>query len=288
MIKKEETVTLDISKEIKAVEDLSFSSKLVSVGKVKAIFDGVALITGLNGGMIGEHVEFANGAIGMILNLKEGEVGVAVFGDYSKIEYGSEVKGSGQVLSVLASYGLLGRIVNPLIEPIDGKGKILVKGKESMLMPVEKVAAGVIERQDVRTPLQTGIKDIDALVPVGRGQRELIIGDRGVCRNRAHHHIARVLAVAKTRRFPRRLRDCPSWSTRRRHTVYPPLDHWHKPGRRQISRRELHRVQQHANLPVLAANDGRRGDLRMQTRTSVSFLPTYFCRSFCGLSKSYS
>ena len=180
MTKQEDIVILNISKEIKAVEDLTFSAKLVTVGKVKAVFDGVALVTGLNGGMIGERVEFENGANGMILNLKEQEVGVAVFGDYSKIEFGSEVKGSGQVLSVLASYGLLGRIIDPLVVPLDGKGKIKVNEKESELMPVEKVAPGVIERQDVRTPLQTGIKDIDALIPVGRGQRELIIGDRGV------------------------------------------------------------------------------------------------------------
>jgi F-type H+-transporting ATPase subunit alpha len=178
--KKEDVISLDISKEIKAVEDLTFSAKMVSTGEVKAILDGVALVTGLSGGMIGEKVEFANGVSGMILNLKEGEVGVAVFGDYSKIEFGSEVTASGQVLSVMTSYGLLGRIITPLIEPIDGKGKIIFKEKESLLMPVEKVAPSVIERQDVRTPLQTGIKDIDALVPIGRGQRELIIGDRGV------------------------------------------------------------------------------------------------------------
>jgi F-type H+-transporting ATPase subunit alpha len=180
MTQNEEKISLDISKEIKVVEDSTFSAKLVTVGKVKAVLDGVALITGLTGGMIGEKVEFANGATGMILNLKEQEVGVAVFGDYSKIEFGSEVKGSGQVLSVTASYGLLGRIITPLVEPIDGKGKIIFKEKESRTMPVEKVAPGVIERQDVRTPLQTGIKDIDALIPIGRGQRELIIGDRGV------------------------------------------------------------------------------------------------------------
>jgi F-type H+-transporting ATPase subunit alpha len=174
------SIAFSISNEIKTVEDLSFNAKFVSIGKVKAVLDGVVLATGLSGGMIGEKVEFANGAIGMILNLKNEEVGIAVFGDYSKIDFGSEVRGSGQVLSVMASNELLGRIITPLVEPIDGKGKLSFDSKKCSLMPVEKVAPGVIERQDVRTPLQTGIKDIDALIPIGRGQRELIIGDRGV------------------------------------------------------------------------------------------------------------
>ena len=174
------SIAFDISKEIDAVNKFSFDPKAVTVGKVKAVFDGVALATGLAGGMVGERVEFANGAMGMILNLKESEVGIAVFGDYSKIEYGSEIKGTGEVLSVTASYGLLGRIINPLATPIDGKGKINYSKDKGMAMPLEKVAPGVISRRDVKVPLQTGIKAIDTLVPVGRGQRQLIIGDRGV------------------------------------------------------------------------------------------------------------
>ena len=174
------SVEIDITEEIESVVNHNFSPKLVSTGSVKAVYDGVAIITGLSGGLIGEKVEFASGAFGMILNLKTNEVGVIVFGDYTKIEYGTEVKATGKVLSVLASYSLLGRIITPLVDPIDGKGKINAKKDESALMPVEKVAPGVIERQDVRTPLQTGIKAIDVLIPVGRGQRELIIGDRGV------------------------------------------------------------------------------------------------------------
>lgn len=173
-------VALNILDEIEKVSKVSFDPKFVTVGHVKAVFDGVALVTGLAGGRIGERVEFTNGESGMILNLKEGEVGIAIFDDYSKIEFGSEVHGTNEILSVTASYELLGRVINPLVKPIDGKGKIVsAKGKET-LMPVEKVAPGVIERQDVRTPLQTGIKAIDTLVPVGRGQRQLIIGDRGV------------------------------------------------------------------------------------------------------------
>lgn len=175
-----DSIAFDIAKEVNAISNISFDTKLVTTGRVKAIFDGVALVNGLAGGMIGERVEFENGAIGMILNLKEAEVGVAIFDDYSKIEYGSEVSGTGEILSVNASYDLLGRIINPLIKPIDGKGKITVSKSKTEPMPVEKVAPGVIERQDVRVPLQTGIKAIDTLVPIGRGQRQLIIGDRGV------------------------------------------------------------------------------------------------------------
>lgn len=173
-------IKLNISDEIEKVSQVSFNPKFVTIGHVKAVFDGVALITGLTGGRIGERVEFENGASGMILNLKEGEVGVAIFDDYSQIEYGSEVHGTNEILSVAASYSLLGRVINPLTKPIDGKGKIVESKEKSVLMPVEKVAPGVIERQDVRTPLQTGIKAIDTLVPIGRGQRQLIIGDRGV------------------------------------------------------------------------------------------------------------
>jgi F-type H+-transporting ATPase subunit alpha len=180
MTQQTNSIEFDISKEIEAVSSISFNTRQVSVGKVKAVFDGIALINGLSGGMIGEKVEFANGAAGMILNLKEGEVGVIVFGDYINIKQGSEVKCSGEVLSVKASYGLLGRIINPLVEPIDGKGKINYSKDKGQLMPVEKLAPSVIERQDVRTPLQTGIKAVDTLVPIGRGQRQLIIGDRGV------------------------------------------------------------------------------------------------------------
>lgn len=174
------SIAFDISKEIEAVNSLAFDSKATTVGKVKAVFDGVVLATGLASGMVGEKVEFENGAMGMILNLKESEVGIAVFGDYSKIEYGSEIKGSGEVLSVTSSYGLMGRIVNPLAVPIDGKGKINMSRDKGTDMPLEKVAPGVITRRDVKVPLQTGIKAIDTLVPVGRGQRQLIIGDRGV------------------------------------------------------------------------------------------------------------
>ncbi len=173
-------ISFDIESEIKKVTGTTISPKMVSTGKVKSVLDGVALATGLTQGMVGEKVEFANGALGMILNLKDGEVGIAVFGDYKEIGYGTEVVGTGQVLSVPASYNLLGRIITPLVEPIDKKGKIIFDKKNGEFMPVEKVAPGVIERQDVRVPLQTGVKAIDALVPVGRGQRELITGDRGV------------------------------------------------------------------------------------------------------------
>lgn len=168
-----------IEEQIKAVERTKFDTRLVSVGKVVSIGDGVAIINGLTDGMIGELVKFENGSSGMILNLKYGEVGVVILGDFTTISEGDEVTTTGKVLSIKAAYGLLGRIVDGLMQPIDGKGKI-VSDKEDQWMQVEKVAAGVVERQDVRVPLQTGIKAIDALIPIGRGQRELIIGDRGI------------------------------------------------------------------------------------------------------------
>jgi F-type H+/Na+-transporting ATPase subunit alpha len=171
-------ITLDISKEISLIQNATLSPKIVSTGKVKSVLDGVAQVTGLTSGMVGEKVEFESGTTGMILNLTEDEAGIAIFGSYKEIKYQSEVVATGQILSVNASYNLLGRIVNPLIEPIDGKGAIK-SSKSDKQMPVEKVAPGVIERQDVRTPFQTGIKAIDILVPIGRGQRQLIIGDRG-------------------------------------------------------------------------------------------------------------
>lgn len=168
-----------IAAQITAIEEKKFDAKIVSVGKIVAVSDGVVLVSGLSAGMIGELVQFPNGASGMVLNLRSEEVGVIVFGDYTTLGEGDEVRATGQVLAVRGGYGLLGRIIDPLANTIDGKGKI-ANAREDKLMPVEKVAPGVIERQDVRIPLQTGIKSIDALIPIGRGQRELIIGDRGI------------------------------------------------------------------------------------------------------------
>jgi F-type H+-transporting ATPase subunit alpha len=145
-----------------------------NVGTVREIGDGVAKIEGLTDTMLNEMLDFGNGITGLALNLEETEVGAIVLGDYTKIKEGSEVRTTGKLLQVPVGKGLLGRVVNTLGQPIDGKGPI----KESTFYPVEKIAPGIIRRKPVSQPLQTGIMAIDAMIPIGRGQRELIIGDR--------------------------------------------------------------------------------------------------------------
>jgi len=144
------------------------------VGTVLQVGDGVARVYGLSKVMSSELVEFPNGVVGMVLNLEEDNVGVILFGDDSLVKEGDEVRRTGRIASVPVGEGLLGRVVNPLGIPVDGKGPV----KESALFPIERKALGVIDRQPVTEPLQTGIKAVDALIPIGRGQRELIIGDR--------------------------------------------------------------------------------------------------------------
>src|SRR5258706_7383617 len=146
-----------------------------NVGTVREIGDGVAKIEGLTDTMLNEMLDFGNGITGLALNLEETEVGAIILGDYTKVKEGSEVRTTGKLLQVPVGKGLLGRVVNTLGEPIDGKGPI----KESAFYPVEKIAPGIIRRRPVSQPVQTGIMAIDAMVPIGRGQRELIIGDRG-------------------------------------------------------------------------------------------------------------
>jgi F-type H+/Na+-transporting ATPase subunit alpha len=145
-----------------------------NVGIVREISDGVAKIEGLTEAMLNEMLDFGNGVIGIALNLEETEVGAIVLGDYLGIREGAEVKTTGKLLSVPVGKGLLGRVVDTLGRPVDGKGPI----KESAFYPVEKIAPGIIKRKSVSQPLQTGIMAIDAMIPIGRGQRELIIGDR--------------------------------------------------------------------------------------------------------------
>ena len=145
-----------------------------NVGTVREIGDGVARIEGLSGAMLNEMLEFPGGIYGLALNLEETEVGAIVLGDYTKISEGDEVKTTGRLLSVPVGKGLLGRVVNALGEPIDGKGPV----SSSVTYPLEKIAPGIIKRKSVSQPVQTGIMAIDAMVPIGRGQRELIIGDR--------------------------------------------------------------------------------------------------------------
>src|SRR5437867_860521 len=143
-------------------------------GAIREIADGVARIEGLADAMLNEMIDLGQGITGLALNLDETEVGVIILGDYTKLQEGDEVRGTGNLLQVPVGKGLLGRVVNTLGEPLDGKGP--VKGETTY--PVEKMAPGLIRRQKVSQPVQTGIMAIDAMIPIGRGQRELIIGDR--------------------------------------------------------------------------------------------------------------
>ncbi|TWU30957.1 F0F1 ATP synthase subunit alpha [Novipirellula artificiosorum] len=144
------------------------------VGTVLEVGDGIARVYGLSGVMAGEMVEFPNGAIGLAFNLEENSVGVIILGDYLSIEEGDEVKALGTLLSVPAGDAVMGRVLDPLGNPLDGKGPV----QTDITRPVEIIATGVAERQPVTEPMQTGVKAIDAMTPIGRGQRELIIGDR--------------------------------------------------------------------------------------------------------------
>jgi F-type H+-transporting ATPase subunit alpha len=145
-----------------------------NVGVVREIGDGAARIEGLSDAMLNEMIEFPGGVYGLALNLEETEVGCVLLGDSTHIRAGDEVKTTGRLLSVPVGKALLGRVINTLGEPIDGKGPI----QASAQYPVEKIAPGIITRQSVSVPVQTGILPIDAMIPIGRGQRELIIGDR--------------------------------------------------------------------------------------------------------------
>ncbi|HEY1787102.1 MAG TPA: F0F1 ATP synthase subunit alpha [Verrucomicrobiae bacterium] len=145
-----------------------------NVGVVREIGDGVAKIEGLTDTMLNEMLDFGNGITGIALNLEETEVGAIILGDYTEIKEGNEVRTTGKLLQVPVGKGLLGRVVNALGQPIDGKGAI----KGEAFYPVEKIAPGIVKRKSVSQPVQTGIMPIDAMIPIGRGQRELIIGDR--------------------------------------------------------------------------------------------------------------
>ena len=153
-----------------------FDSKIDvrEVGTVLEVGDGIARVYGLSGVMAGEMVEFPNGAIGLAFNLEENSVGVIILGDYLTIQEGDEVKALGTLLSVPAGDAVVGRVLDPLGNPLDGKGPV----QTDVTRPVEIIATGVAERQPVTEPMQTGIKAIDAMTPIGRGQRELVIGDR--------------------------------------------------------------------------------------------------------------
>ncbi len=164
-------ITSDFQKQIEAFQpEVSVSD----IGTVIEAGDGIARVEGLANIRAQELVRFENGVIGTAFNLEENSVGVIIMGEYSEITEGMTVRGTGRIASVPVGDGLVGRVVNALGEPIDGKGPIQFSGYR----PIERIAPGVVQRQDVDTPVQTGIKAIDAMIPIGRGQRELIIGDR--------------------------------------------------------------------------------------------------------------
>ncbi len=164
-------ITSDFQKQIDAFEPVVSVS---DIGTVVEAGDGIARVEGLANIRAQELVRFENGVIGTAFNLEENSVGVIIMGEYSGITEGMTVRGTGRIASVPVGDGLIGRVVNALGEPIDGKGPIQFSGYR----PIERIAPGVVQRQDVDTPVQTGIKAIDAMIPIGRGQRELIIGDR--------------------------------------------------------------------------------------------------------------
>jgi F-type H+-transporting ATPase subunit alpha len=158
----------------KQIENYQAEIQVSDVGTVISIGDGIARVHGLDNVMAGELVEFANGVMGMAQNLEENNVGVIILGPFTEIREGDEVRRTGRIMEVPVGEALIGRVVNSLGHPIDGMGPI----NTTKTRPVEAVASGVMARKSVHEPLQTGIKAIDALVPIGRGQRELIIGDR--------------------------------------------------------------------------------------------------------------
>ena len=166
----------EVSKILKEqLKGINTAVELEEVGTVLQVGDGIARIHGLNKVRANEMIEFDSGVIGIVLNLEEDNVGAVLLGSSERIKEGDSVKRTGKIASINVGEGLLGRIINTLGEPIDGKGSIHGKTYE---LPLERKAPGVIYRQRVNQPLQTGIKAIDAMIPIGRGQRELIIGDR--------------------------------------------------------------------------------------------------------------
>jgi len=165
------TLLQDIEAQIAGVKT---SVAKQNVGTVREVSDGVAKIEGLTDAMLNEMLDFGNGVTGLALNLEETEVGAIILGDYTVVREGQEVRTTGKLLSVPVGKGLLGRVVNTLGQPVDGKGPIA----SDVSYPVEKIAPGIVKRKSVSQPLQTGIMAIDAMIPIGRGQRELIIGDR--------------------------------------------------------------------------------------------------------------
>ncbi len=171
MSNKVQDITASLHEQIQA-----FTPTLepVEIGTVLEVGDGIARVSGMSGVKASELVEFSNGVLGIAFNLEADNVGVTIMGDYTGIEEGNTVRGTGRIASVPVGPGTMGRVVNAVGQPVDGKGAIQATG----FRPIERIAPGVVARKDVDTPVQTGIKAIDSMTPVGRGQRELIIGDR--------------------------------------------------------------------------------------------------------------
>jgi F-type H+-transporting ATPase subunit alpha len=171
MVLKLDDITAQIRRQI---EEFEAPIEYADVGTVLSVGDGIARVSGLANVMYTELLEFPGGVLGMALNLETDQVGTVILGDYEHIEEGDTVKSTGRIASVPVGDAMVGRVVNAIGEPIDGKGSIQNDG----FSPIEKIAPGVIERDNVDTPVQTGLKAIDSMIPIGRGQRELIIGDR--------------------------------------------------------------------------------------------------------------
>jgi F-type H+-transporting ATPase subunit alpha len=165
----------EISRVLRSeIENYDAAVNVSETGSVITVGDGIARIYGLENVMAGELVEFSHGVVGIALNLEEDQVGVVLLGDYQAVKEGDQVKRTGRIMSIPVGDAMIGRVVNALGEPIDGKGPIAT----TEFSPLERLAPGVVDRQPVKQPLQTGIKAIDGMIPIGRGQRELVIGDR--------------------------------------------------------------------------------------------------------------
>ena len=165
-----------ISELKKEIAEFQTTTKEKNVGVITELGDGVAKVDGLSDVVYNELVDLPHNLKGLALNLEDSSVGIVIFGDYTKLVEGDEAKSTGKILEIPVGEAMIGRVINALGQPLDGKGPI----KLNKYYPVEKIAPGVITRESVNTPLQTGLKAIDSLIPIGRGQRELIIGDRGL------------------------------------------------------------------------------------------------------------
>ena len=173
--KSGESNMADLLKELEEqIATARITTTKQNIGVIREIGDGVARVEGLTDAMLNEMLDLGHGITGLALNLEESEVGVIILGDYTRLQEGDEVRTTGRLLQVPVGKALLGRVVNTLGEPLDGRGPI----ESEVFYPVEKIAPGIIRRSPVRQPVQTGIMAIDAMIPIGRGQRELIIGDR--------------------------------------------------------------------------------------------------------------